>query len=442
MNIAIATGEAAERAGCIALVALAIAPRLARWLALATKHARSWPWALLLAPMLTPALLVSYAYAPCALRLGGFPLALGALYCSALAFKLVPLAALVFHFLPPALSADAAHCHALLGGSRWRRWMFRIHGAGRAPWIAGGLVFLLAFADFELASLWSVKTWTVTLFDAQTGGLALGESLRLAASPFAIEVLAVALILRQSGVGGTAPRVALGRHRAAVAYLWFAAAAITVLPALCIAIQAATGLRSVWDNFALARETLVSLGFGLGAALLAWPLAQWIAGRRGLALIACGPGLLGALLLSLFVLTAFQSRWLRPLYDTPVPLLGALTLLSLPLAVPLAWLLAGAQRDPALHVARLAGAREIVWQLETRRRWLAAFLLFCAAYFDLTAGSILAPLGLTPVFARLHNLAHYGQTAVLSAMLLAALAIPFLLLLCGSLAARLRCFRG
>ena len=44
---------------------------------------------------------------------------------------------------------------------------------------------------------------------------------------------------------------------------------------------------------------------------------------------------------------------------------------------------------------------------------------------------------MTPVFVRLHNLAHYGQTAVLSAMLLATLGAPVLLLLLTAGVARL-----
>ncbi len=160
-------------------------------------------------------------------------------------------------------------------------------------------------------------------------------------------------------------------------------------------------------------------------------------------LLLCLPGLLSALLLSLLVLAMFQLAPFRPAYDTPAPLLLALLLLLLPLAFPLRWLLDSAACDPALHLARTAAgtahrsaARQLLWKLDGRRRFLAAFLLFCWAYFDFTAGSILAPVGLTPVFVRLHNLAHYGQTAVLSAMMLAAFAIPVLVLLFAGAAAR------
>jgi hypothetical protein len=67
----------------------------------------------------------------------------------------------------------------------------------------------------------------------------------------------------------------------------------------------------------------------------------------------------------------------------------------------------------------------------------AVALLGCWTWFDFTASSILAPVGLTPVFVRLHNLAHYGQTAALSALLLGATVVPILVLALTLGAARL-----
>lgn len=460
MSLAQQTLESAARSLAIAVLAVAIALPLARLLGDTRGRARTLVWALLLAPLLTPALLVSYAYSQLALRLMAATGATGGLYFAALTLKLVPVAVLILHFVPPAMSPEAIRCHALLARPRWERWSFRLRGAGRAPWMAGGLVFLFAFTDFELASLWSLKTWTVALFDAQVGGLALGDSLRLAALPLGIELAVLAFILRAPVLsearagGGKAPgRIA---HSALLAYLGGAALLACVWPLACVTAQAAAGFRAVAENFVLANDLAASLGFAAAAAVGAWTFCRGAAAsssfvrqagrlpdnrRRDvratvLATVLAAPGLLGALLLSLALLAAFQLPLLHPAYDTPLPLLVALTLLLLPFALPLRWLLDAARRDPALHLARLAGSTALVWQLDTRRRWLAAFLLFCWAYFDFTAGSILAPLGLTPVFVRLHNLAHYGQTAVLSAMLLAAFAAPVAVLLLTAPVAR------
>ena len=440
MSLTHQTAESAALALAIAALALALATPLARLLTHTHGRQRTLAWALLLAPLLTPALLVSYAYSHLALRLMAVPGAIAALYFAALTLKLVPVAALILHFVPPAISPEAVRAHALLARSRWERWIFLLRSAGRAPWMAGGLVFLFAFTDFELASLWSLKTWTVELFDAQAGGLALGASLRLAALPLAIEIAVLALILRKPafsiapGGAGKAP----GRitRPALLAYLGGAALLACGWPVLFVASQAVSGFRAVAESFVLADDVIASVAFAAGSALWAWLLGAWLAKRHRAALALALPGLLGALLLALFVLTAFQFPALHPAYDTPLPLLLALTLLLLPFALPLRWLLDVARGDPALHLARLAGSSALIWRLDTRRRWLAAFLLFCWAYFDFTAGSILAPVGLTPVFVRLHNLAHYGQTAVLSAMFLAAFAAPVAVLLLTAPAAR------
>ena len=433
MTLAAQTAEGAARALAIAVLAVVLAPPLARLLAHMHGRLRTLTWALLLAPLLTPALLISYAYSHFALQLMAVPGATAALYFASLTLKLVPVAALILHFVPPAISPEAVRCHALLARSHRERWMFQLRGAGRAPWMAGGLVFLFAFTDFELASLWSLKTWTVALFDAQAGGLALGESLRLAALPLGIEIAVLALILRTPAFSpapvstGKAP----GRNarRALLAYLAAAALLACGWPLLFVTAQAVTGFRAVAENFVLANDLAASLAFAAGAAFFAWLLAAWIANRHRAALALALPGLLGALLLALFVLTAFQFSALHSAYDTPLPLLLALTLLLLPFALPLRWLLDASRHNPALHLAGHAGSAALIWRLDTRRRWLAGFLLFCWANFDFTAGSILAPVGFTPVFVRLHNLAHYGQTAVLSAMFFAAFAVPVMVLL-------------
>ncbi len=456
MTFAAQTAEGAARALVIAGLALALAVPLSRLLAHTHGAKRTLVWTLLLAPLLTPALLVSYAWSHLALRLMTVPLATSALYLTALTLKLVPVAAVILHFLPPALSPEALHTHALLHGetifgstkntkghekySPFRvlsclSWTasFRLRGAGRGPWIAGGLVFLLAFTDFELASLWSLKTWPVALFDAQVGGLALGASLRLAALPLAVEFTILALLFLSRGTpvarssSGKPPRPSA--RRALLVYLAIAALLACGWPLGRVLAGAATGFRSVAENFVLLENLGASLAFAGGAVLCVWPLAAWLAPNRRASLFFALPGLLGALLLALLLLTAFQVPALHPAYDTPLPLLLALTLLLLPLAIPLRLLLDANRRNPALHLARMSASPALIWRLDTSRHWLAAGLLFCWAYFDFTAGSILAPIGLTPVFVRLHNLAHYGQTAVLSAMFLAAFAAPVAVLL-------------
>jgi ABC-type Fe3+ transport system permease subunit len=104
------------------------------------------------------------------------------------------------------------------------------------------------------------------------------------------------------------------------------------------------------------------------------------------------------------------------------------TLLLAPIAV-LLWLMLAARRPgEKLHLARMAGSRRLIWDLALEPRAAALGLLFLLSYFEFTAASILAPVQLTPVFVRLHNLAHYGQTSALSAMLFSAVLAPVVVL--------------
>ena len=270
MSIAAQTASALGRASVIAAAAVMLSAPLHDWLA----SRRGWfGWALLLAPFLTPSLLVSYAYSRFALALVVSPRSHHALYAALLFLKLVPVAAVVRWMMPPPLSAEARHCHRMLTApSFFGRAKFHLRGAGPGAWFAGGLVFLLAFADFEVASLWSIKTWTVAIFDAQTGGMNLRETLRLAALPVGVQVLVLVLLLvrvamspMRSGARGAGNSLA----KFAFAYLALAALVVCVLPLIVVASQAAAGLPAIAENFVLGNEIGASVMFAVGASVLA-----------------------------------------------------------------------------------------------------------------------------------------------------------------------------
>lgn len=435
MSMVDQTEWALVRSICVALCALLLSIPLGKRIA-ATRGSRSvFVWALLLAPWFTPALLVSYAYSRIALVLGATPHLLELLYALILLLRLVPIATLAICFIPSPLSDEGAHCHQLqTRTTAAQRFRFRVRGAGPAPLIAFALVFLFAFGEFELASLWNVRTWTVKLFDAQAGGLALRESLRLALAPLLCQVavlLPVILLFRR-----VLPIRRLEPSKAGAGTRCYLATSATIgalVPLLFVLGQSVQGWRALAHGVPL-NEIAVSALFAASAAAGVFTLTTALQRRATVMLALCTPGLLGALLLSLLILVLFQFRPLQNFYDTPLPLLIALIFLQLPLALLLRLLVRATRPAAALHLARLLRARELLWELESRRTFYVLFLLFCCGYFDFTAASILAPVGMTPVFVRLHNLAHYGQTPVLSAMLCAAYALPTAVLLLMPLA--------
>ncbi len=437
MNIVAQTAVALGRAVIIGGFAVTISESLSLWMAGQRGRARTLAWTLLVAPLFTPSLLISYTFSKVALALIVSPWSHEALYIGTLALKLAPVAVIVRVLLPAPLSQEASHLYRMCAGRSWReRVSFRLRAAGAGPWIALGLVFVLAFADFELASLWSIRTWTVAIFDAQIGGLALGETLRLAAWPLFVELAVLGLVARNlRGCQAALTDAPQNRARAPWLYLGMSATLVCLLPLGVVCGQAIKGFAVIGKSFVLGSEIGASVLFALGAAVAAALLARL--GRKSSAITVAltAPGLLGALVVSLLVLTLFQAPMARAIYDTPLPLLLALTITLLPLAILLRAL--WSRRMSALHVADQVGSQRLIWELKTRPHAAALGLLFCWAYFDFTASSILAPVGLTPVFVRLHNLAHYGQTAVLSAMMLAAFVVPVLAVLMAGAAARI-----
>lgn len=437
VSIEAQTALALARAIFIALLAVAVSAPLAPWLVAQRGGTCIVAWVLLLAPFFTPPLLVSYAFSKFAMALLVSAWGHETLYIGVLALRLIPVAVVLRTLLPSPLSPEARYAFQIVApADRWTRLRFRLRAAGHAPWIAGGLVFLLAFADFELASLWSVKTWTMAVFDAQVGGYALGATLKLAARPLLVQLgVLVAIALAKRDLPGVHEEPASRLGRIPWCYLTFSAGFISLVPLLIVAGQAIPGIPSLLENFVLGGQLGASVVFALVAAAAATGIAAFARKSPILQLAFITPGLLGALIISLLLLTLFQLPLLHAFYDTPLPLALALTLLLLPLALLLGalWL----RPSPALHIARQTGSRRLLWDLETRPRAFAAGILFCWAYFDFTASSILAPTGFTPVFVRLHNLAHYGQTAVLSAMMIAAFATPILVLLLTGTAWRL-----
>lgn len=434
----------------IGVLAVAAARLVVTLLTDRRRPVRQAAWILLLAPYFTPVLLTGYAFANFSLSLIHHP-ALNVIFYSALLWwKFTPIAAVILYFTPAPVSAEAMHCYRLVSeDSKFGYWAFLTRaGCAGGPVAAFAVVFLCAFAEFEMASLMVVKSWTVALFDAHAGGLALGESLRRMAGPLLCQAAAI-----------TAAFVALGRRQVipvrrmegGSTSRWFAWCHLVTALVFVLAIPAAMvlwgtvrGFGLLVENFVLSREILASLLFAAGASTLASLAAIWLGAAAGghrtgsviwkmILVAAVFAGLLGSLLLSLTVLSAVQLPVLILLRDTPAPLVFTLGLVLFPVALVLKRVLELIRRQNALHVAELLdksrAARELTWRLGASGKFWAVALLFVWAYWDLTASAILAPIGMTPVTVRLYNLMHYGQIAALSAMTCAAFAAPILIFL-------------
>lgn len=404
-------------------------------------------WAIIIAPLCTPALLVSYTYAPIALHLTGTPWLLTLFYSILTALKLMPVVVIARRIFPPSITPEARFCEGLISRrSLTARVAFRLRALGPVPWMTAALFFLFAFTDFELASLLSIKTWTVRLFDAHTGGLNLKGSLEWVAVPAAVELLTILLLVRFARrIDSNATLVSErgSRSRWALPLLGGVCAVASGWPLVRVIGQSFSGWVVIGMRDTVGEEVLVSVVKAL-VATLAIGLTFAFVRRWSTRFLIALPGLFGALVVSLVILAVLnapppdilanqrlRTNWntaFNVLAESPVPLICAEAVLLAPVAVLLWLMLARQKPGEKLHLARMAGSRRLIWDLAVEPRAAAFGLLFLLGYFEFTAASILAPVQLTPVFVRLHNLAHYGQTAALSAMLVAAMLAPVVVL--------------
>lgn len=461
MSFATALGISVLRAALVAALAVA-AGRLVsdHLLTLRSGWRRAALVGMLVAVLLTPALLTGYAYIHFEWLLISHFWVNELLYIVLLWARWMPLAAAVLYFMPaPPLSRSARHLAGLLPAAGWRLrlWAIWAYGPARNMALAGAVVFLLAFQELEVARfLVRLKwpPWSMWLFDAQMQGFPLHRSLALAGWAVMVEltVLGAAgwLAWRAHRLSSREPVMAphrVWRGPAAWCLACSAFAAMTMIPLGIICFEAAPVLAS---GLSVGRESMATAALAGLAACVAMAVARGLVTiphpAAILAICFAVLGFLGPLVLALLGLAAFQTPPLTALYDTPTPLVLVLIMLLTPIAIALRMALRRASRSTALHLAELLDggdpgqrrwSERLRWSMRGRM-WLAAGgILFIWAYFELVAGDLLRPTGMVTAPVLLYNQMHYGPSSGLSAMVLAAGLAPALVFAAVSVVVRL-----
>jgi ABC-type Fe3+ transport system permease subunit len=481
MSMVAACGWSLGRSLIVALLAAPFCIWLHRRLSALDFPARRIGWCALVLPFLFPTLLSGYAYAGVSLQLIGSAwwdaLPAGAsqlvrrwlsthntaldelLLAALLLTKGVPVGTMLLAFAPrPSYSPAAWRCRQLAFPAQTNLWThFRAWaeyvrlGPARAVLVAIGLVFLVSFQEFELPSLLNRPAWTVWLFDAQVGGLALSESLRATILPLLSQiVIAVPLwhgLMQYSGEAA-APCAAVSTSRTTAwrdaSYLIAAVIVACVLPLSLVGRGILEGFLALFSNRLqlerVLRETLDGALSAVFAAVVTLGLAEMGQRsrpiRRWLACLAL-PGLFGPLVLSLALVRVFQWDVLNAAYRTRVSLLVGLVLFLLPRAMLLQSLVQATRLGESRHTATLlagagdaarrASAHELAWQMGNRARFWSVALLTFWSYLDLTVAYLLGPTTIVSVPVLLYNQMHFGKNAVLSAMTTLAVLVPVLL---------------
>ena len=470
MSLVAACGLTLLRSVVIALLALPICSRLCDLIRM-TGRWRALIWCLLLAPFVCPELLIAYVYSVFSLQAFSWVSAWApvnydawnqAVYTVLVFMKVVPIGTVAVCFSPPSpLTLEALHCRRMLIPPD-RKWWNRIANLA-GFWIRGpirnllpvaGIAFLLAFQEFEIASLMQVDSWTVWLFDKQVGGLALKETLKYALLPLACELLVLLpliYILLRDSVGLTErERMAHPLSRATRFGMWtYLIVSIVVVcgvPLAVAPIGTPDGFKVLFSSGdqarGFAREILTSAGYGTISAVAAYLLATMlkVSASRKAALRMLGPiaaiipGLCGSLILSFMLLAVFRNALPARLYQSGLPLMIALILYFLPRAVLLQLLLRMLRPEQSRHAASLLQSspiahqrrqgHELIWKLKYRPHFWAIVLICYWGYLELTATALLAPTGIVTISVRLYNLMHYSRNSVLSAMTILTMALP------------------
>lgn len=467
-----------------AVVAALLAIPAARCLTPLLTASGRWklPLALLaVSPLLVPELLVGYGWSSFQLTQLHRPEINHWLYFGLIVFKFLPAGALArVCSPPPPVSELAIHCDRLLGPGRDLR-------RSRGIWLRGrimrdlpvaGVVFLLVFQEFEIASLMQVPAWTVHLFDSQTVGLQAAETFRRMLIPIAIELLVLMPLItfclrtgqsstpRWRETEPTRPRT----RRAGLTLTATGCLLLWVIPFGLIAGSSFNGMLAFAQNRLLvqsfAGDLLAAIVLGTGAAVLALsfsrllmhglaPVPSQEPPSRGWRLVVSTvfwllmiPGLAGPLVVCLSVLLGIQWAPLQPLRPTVLPAVFAMTLFVLPRAMLFQLLIGLGQPSESGYLARLltgasdagrstSGAR---LQWATELKWLFAIgcLVFYQAMMNLTAAAFLCPptvsflpgsTSVVPLPVRLYNLMHFGRNGPLSIMALLSVLIPGVLMI-------------
>lgn len=456
------------RAVTVAAVATPLAVLLAGVLKGSRPGPRRWQVLALAIPFLTPGFVVGYSYSNLTLDLVREPLLNELFYDLLLLIEVIPVGTLVLLLAPdPPLGPMAIWADRLVGKSPSGRrstgstlgilW----YGATRNRLPAFGLMALLVFHEFEIASLFRViagerltpASWSNAVFELialqglgeqspwdlwRTAWLPAVCSLALLSPLFALAWTAL------RGVGEPQPtRWRLDhdvRRWAAWTWLAIALAVGTVIPLAGLLLDAASRSSAAGTSLAGLGRAASHAGSSLVpatvVALSAAVLAGWLLRRRrlGTLLLLSSPGLLGSLLLGLSLTWCLLVTGpITPRHSAVAMCLGQ-TLWLLPRAALLVVLLAVLPAHESAHLARLlqqapsgpqkTAGWQLAWQQTGRRGAWTIGLLCWWSYLELTLNELLAPPEWLSVAHRMYQQMHFGRNAALSTTTLFVMLVP------------------
>lgn len=370
-------------------------------------------------PLLTPWLLIGYAYNNPLLHLLDFPWVRSLIYNLLVICKLAPVATLLYTYGSGTEEGSASflrRSQSLACSVRLRLWLA---AEGRLWFVAWSLITLLTLQEFELASLLTIERWTVQLFDAHASGISLSASLGTALPAACVMLPLCWPLLRKPW---HSPKQLLNTRPVRS---WWPAA-------ICTCVATLYPLAFAMSEVARALPHLSVPGLGpllwraswvsALSACMACLLTRWT--RGPLAALFLVPALLGGLVAGLLILPLHSAG------QTSLPkLIFGLVLHAFPVALAIRLVLNRQQTARhTLHALPFSRRLRASARIYGRTELIGLWLVFCWTFQNLTTWALLAPIGFDGFFVRLHNLLHYGHNQANAAMLVTATLSPLILL--------------
>ena len=416
------------RALIIALISTWLAQLVVQGIRFSRAKKRIFYLILCLLPLTVPPLLPAYAYSSFSFNFQTQPILNEILYTALTAAKITPVAVILFLVLPSPVSRSSDFCSSLLKTPTVSPLFKNSHNI-----VTFYACALLAFHEYEMASLLRIKHWTVVLFNAHAGGLVMNLSgtLKLALVPVITSLTLIAVsfhFLKNCKYKINDP--GMDRPKSLPLIISFLLLITLIIPAFIVLSNSLSGFSDALSNSWMLNEFINSLSITAVSTLCCFTLAAGITRvNKTLSLFIVIPGLLGSLVLGIAFIYLFNAPLLNSLKQSVVPLCLALIVYGMPIALLLIFTLklmlssSGALAD-LLPQSSKPG---IKWQVVYIPTLLTSIPVFCFLWFDLTLSSMLAPASVTTLFPRLYNLMHYSENEKLSATVMLTVLIPFIL---------------
>lgn len=431
-------------------------------------------------PMVIPGLLIGYAFRPEGLRWVITPWKADILHGVIAIAKSLPWSMLIASLVGVRAAGrmeavwEQTRSQRSAGSHRVGRWRLAFERR-RGAVIAGVIAGVWAFGEAEVAALLQARGWTEWTFRKLAGGW-LTSDVALALWPVVVINLAAIFVVWRTIAGrgkieGTdsefansnslSSRALNDRSRTRRSIPQFAIAAcllsVTVVIPICrLAADAIEGFDALARQRTFWKELVCTIAAATAGTTIAISGAKAILSHYRLRIFAVPllvVGAFGPMLASIIVQSVggqfLEARSLG-LSDAGLSLISqyvALGCVLLPMAIALEVVLQRRTSGRPTKVTRLLlrhrnsavrrHAEVKMWRNSTGPRVAAWGFLFWIAFWDLQTAALLAPPGWATAPGRLYNLAHYGQSQTLAAMLLflsaTAFAIPALVLTITSL---------